>query len=54
MGLQLDGNMTLCFIKNAAVNARMWGVACFLLLVYINVTAICVIVDKEQASNSNT
>jgi len=30
MGLQLDGNTALGFIKNATVNARRWGVACCL------------------------
>jgi hypothetical protein len=30
MGLQLDGNMALGFIKNATVNARRWGVVCCL------------------------
>jgi hypothetical protein len=32
----------------------MQGGGCCLLLVYSSATAICTIVDKEQASNSNT
>jgi hypothetical protein len=51
MGLQLDGNTALGFIKKC--NSQCKEVGCCLLLVY-SATAIYTIVDKEQASNSNT